>query len=198
MRMILLRHGLTAANRECRYLGRTDTPLCPQGVDALRRLPADPTVGLVVTSALQRTRMTASLLFPRAEQLPLSGFDEMDFGAFEGRTADEMASDGDYRRWVAGGCLGCCPGGEGMAGFQARVAHTFTGMLACLSGAPALAMVVHGGTLMALLSLYADPPADYFSGMVHPGEGYRAVLSLREGVPVLHRLQKVRGAEAWR
>lgn len=46
---------------------------------------------------------------------------ETDFGIFEGKTAQEMEEDPDYRAWVDSGCRGPVPGGEQLAEFQARL-----------------------------------------------------------------------------
>ena len=36
----LLRHGVTAANLYGQYIGRTDVPLAPEGIEALKKLAA--------------------------------------------------------------------------------------------------------------------------------------------------------------
>mgnify|MGYP000755091817 FL=1 len=61
----LLRHGLTRANLEGRYIGRTDLPLCPEGraqLEKLRDTCEYPWAERVYTSPLLRARQTAELL----------------------------------------------------------------------------------------------------------------------------------------
>ena len=38
MEILLLRHGKTSGNYEHRYVGRTDEPLCPEGIENLKAL----------------------------------------------------------------------------------------------------------------------------------------------------------------
>ena len=113
MEVYLFRHGQTPGNAAHRYLGITDEPLSELGRETAKRAGSDPTVSEVLVSPLRRTQMTASILFPNARQIVCQGFREMDFGDFEGRSAQEMADDPDYRYWVeATECMGPCPHGD--------------------------------------------------------------------------------------
>ena len=127
MKIYLIRHGLTEYNAQRRYQGRSDLPLSESGRKAL--LSSGKTPDTVYVSPLRRARETASVLFPASEQFVLPDLTEMDFGIFEGRTADEMEADPvcgpAYRSWVAGMCTGRCPGGEDLAGFIERSVRGF-------------------------------------------------------------------------
>ncbi len=46
-------------------------------------------------------------------------------------------------------------------------------------GAPSIAIVAHGGTIMALMERYAEPKKSYFEWSVKPGEGYRLDVTYR-------------------
>lgn len=168
MLIYLLRHGETAWNRERRYQGLTDIPLSNRGRALLRR--ADFSPELVYVSPLIRARETAAILFPEAEQVAVPDFREMDFGAFEGRTAGEMADDPTYRAWVAGGCTGRCPGGESLAEFSDRVWAAFAKLLE--AEPERLVIVAHGGVQMAILERYAKPHRDYFGWTAPCGGGF--------------------------
>src|SRR6266567_1614100 len=97
-RLYLVRHGTTALNVQNRYRGRRDIPLDAQGyqdaVDAARRLSA---VGLaaVYTGPLRRTIATAQIIADAAgvpDLRILHGLNNLDYGVWEGMTADEAAS----------------------------------------------------------------------------------------------------------
>ena len=97
-RLYLVRHGTTVMNVQNRYRGRRDIPLDAQGyqdaVDAARRLSA---VGLaaVYTGPLRRTIATAQIIADAAgvpDLRILHGLNNLDYGAWEGMTADEAAS----------------------------------------------------------------------------------------------------------
>lgn len=164
----LIRHGETDWNRERRYQGLTDVPLSDAGRAALRQ--ADFCPGIVYVSPLTRARETAAILFPDAKQIVLPAFREMDFGAFEGHTADEMADDPTYRTWVEDGCTGRCPGGESLAEFSDRVWAAFSRLLE--NRAEQLVIVAHGGVQMAIMDRYARPHQDYFHWRAPCGGGF--------------------------
>ena len=166
----LIRHGETIWQREKRYQGKSDVPLSPEGQKRLHAASYQPP--FVYVTPLLRTRQTARILFPDSEQIVIPGLQEMDFGSFEGRTADEMESDPDYRTWVEGKGLGRCPGGECYEEFSNRVCHTFEFLLK-ESPDQNLVIVAHGGTQMAILERYGYPHRNYWEWMTGCGKGYR-------------------------
>ena len=168
MTVYLLRHGRTAYNEQRRYQGRSDPPLSPAGAAELRA--ADFTPETVYTSPLLRARQTARILFPAARQEVVAALAEMDFGDFEGRTADEMAADAAYRAWVDGGCTGRCPDGEDRAGFSSRVIQAMEALLK--SGEDELVIVAHGGTQMAVLERWGRPAREYWQWQTRCGCGF--------------------------
>ncbi len=177
MRARLIRHGQTAGNAGRRYIGRTDEPLSPDGIALARQAAADPSVPLVYVSPMQRARQTAAILFPRAVQIVIPDLREMDFGDFEGRSADEMEHDTAYRAWVDGMCLGRCPGGESRAEFEARTVAAFVDAMRGAADARSLdtaVFVVHGGTIMSVLSALAEPKRDYYDWHTSNLCGYEA------------------------
>jgi len=163
VRIWVLRHGRTTYNDERRYQGRLDIPLSPAGEAEL--LPAALEPAQVFVSPLRRTQQTARRIFPNAAQRIVSDFAEMDFGDFDGRTADEMVNDAAYRAWVDSGCLTQCPNGESRAMFCARVCAAFETVmednLTCK--AETLVIVAHGGTVRAIMERYALPEQDYYA-----------------------------------
>ena len=172
MTVCLLRHGRTAWNDQRRYLGLTDLPLTPEGTAELSA--ADFEVETVYTSPLLRARQTARIIFPSAQPEVIEDFREMDFGGFEGRSADEMADDPAYRAWVDGGCEGRCPDGETRAEFCARSCRAFALLLerAAAEGRQRLVIVAHGGTLSAVMERFSLPACAYFDHFPPNGGGY--------------------------
>lgn len=167
----MIRHGPTRGNREGRYIGRTDQPLSPEGIALAEQLGGDPGVERVYVTPLIRTRQTAAILFPKARQIVAEGLREMDFGRFEGKNARELEGDPDYRTWVDGGCKAPCPGGEGYEDFSRRVRGTFLDIMSQAGGETAV-MVVHGGTIMAVMEGFARPGRDFYAWHVEGCGGY--------------------------
>ena len=161
MEILIIRHGKTAANKDGRYLGRTDVPLCPEGEEEALAGGTLPAVGKVYVSPMLRAVRTAELCFPGAVQVPVPDFREMDFGIFEGKNYEEMTGDPEYQKWVDGMCRGKCPGGESTA---------------AAAGEKQLFITAHGGTVMALMSRCARPEKDYYDWYVKNCQGYLAHL----------------------
>ena len=178
MEVILLRHGQTAGNLARRYIGRTDEPLCEVGITAICKAGPFPAVPHVYVSPMLRAKQTAALLFPNADQMVADGLREMDFGDFEGRSANEMSNDTAYRTWVEGGCASACPGGEDMGTYSTRVCAAFYEIvLNAIARAEQNVMIVaHGGSIMAIMCRCAKPQHDFYHWHVRNGCGYRAYL----------------------
>ena len=189
MHVRLIRHGLTAGNAARRYVGKTDEPLCPEGRAAAERHEKDLSLDRVFVSPLKRARETAAILFPNAEQTVIEDLREMDFGAFEGRTADEMEHDPVYRAWVEDLCRGACPGGESQAEFHARIKDAFLNTVQT-AGADAT-FVVHGGVIMSILYQLAEPKKDFYEWFVPNLSGYEADLIPKDGAPALKNVRPI-------
>ena len=166
MKIYLIRHGLTEYNAQRRYQGRSDLPLSESGRKAL--LSSGKTPDTVA-------RETASVLFPASEQFVLPDLTEMDFGIFEGRTADEMEADPvcgpAYRTWVEGMCTGRCPGGEDLAGFIERSVRGFLQAAELSHRAENMYIVAHGGTQMALMKALGPEKEKYYEWQTPAGCG---------------------------
>lgn len=190
LQLTLLRHGRTSANERHLYAGSTDVALSDAGISDARRSGICDSCGLVYVSPLVRARQTARICFPHARQIVCDGLREMDFGAFEGRSADEMADDADYRRWVDSNCTLPCPGGESRAQLICRVSKCVEGIVAASAakGSKDAVIVAHGGTIMAALEAFVphgahDDEFRYFSWQVGNCGGYRVRVDLgRDGL----------------
>lgn len=168
MLVYLIRHGKTAWNLEGRYQGRSDVPLCEAGKSALG--PADFSPERVYISPMKRAEETAALLFPSAQRISVPGLEEMDFGAFEGKSFRELEDNPAYRAWVEGNCTTLCPGGEGREGFSQRVCAAFERLME--REREQLVLVAHGGTQMAIMEKYGRPRRDYFAWQSPNGGGF--------------------------
>ena len=59
--LFLIRHGLTEGNKKKRYIGRTDEPLCPEGLEQLSAL-SYPVLDNIFISPMRRCVQTARIL----------------------------------------------------------------------------------------------------------------------------------------
>lgn len=185
MQIYLIRHGMTEANKQFRYAGRTDIPLCEEGIAEAEAVGGIKEINEVYVTPLIRTQQTAKILFPEAEQQIIPALQEMDFGDFENRNAQEMENDAAYRAWVDGDCLAPCPNGEAMDSFAERVC---SGFVQCINAhqekdMPAV-FVVHGGTIMSILREFARPKVGFYDVHTKNCQGFRCMLSpAADGLP---------------
>lgn len=177
-----IRHGMTKANEEHRYLGKTDEPLSEKGIRLLeekKKNYSGQKTDLVYASPMKRCVETAGLLFP-AEPVLIPAWEEMDFGQFEGKNYEELKDNPDYQKWIDSNGTLPFPGGETREHFIARCMEGFDWMMDDIRKAAesSAAAVVHGGTIMAVLSSLTG--GEYFDFQVKNGEGYETVFTLHE------------------
>lgn len=175
----LIRHGTTAGNEEGRYIGSTDLPLSPGGAEALRKLRRAhpyPEAQAYFSSPMKRCVQTLGILYPDARPILVGDLRECSFGDWEGKTAEEIAAEDErFRRWVSGGGEPIVPpNGEDGGAFARRVCAAFEKIVEGLmrSGVTSAAVVAHGGAIMAILSAFGLPRAEFYEWMTQPGRGY--------------------------
>jgi probable phosphoglycerate mutase len=124
-RLVILRHAPTAWNRDKRLQGRTDVALDEEGVAVAARWKIDPDWATyrILSSPLQRARMTATILFPDAEIGVDSRLVEMDFGGWEGKRLVDLRGEvgGDAAERERLGLDFRAPAGESPREVQARI-----------------------------------------------------------------------------
>ncbi|MCL6298616.1 histidine phosphatase family protein [Streptomyces kronopolitis] len=123
-RIFLARHGQTEWSRSGRHTGRTDVPLLDEGRrgaellgERLHRAPWNGLPGVEVrTSPLVRAEETCRLAGFGDRAQPWDALMEIDYGAYEGLTPDEIkAGRPDWLIWRDG-----VPQGETLAAVAAR------------------------------------------------------------------------------
>lgn len=124
MKIWMIRHGMTAGNREQRYVGTTDEPLCEEGRQQIlakgQMIALDYDIQNIYVSPMRRCRETAAILYPWSEQTVIDDFRECSFGTFEYRNYQELNGNSDYQAWIdSGGMIGF-PEGENKKNFAAE------------------------------------------------------------------------------
>lgn len=157
--LFLVRHATTAASRSGVNLGqRTDASLVPEGRELAARTGAAIRAELaamaagdlrLVSSPARRCQETAKLLGRALERPDLElatdpRLWEIDYGAWEGLTAEECrARDPDLRaRWEADPYATRTPGGESGSDVEARSFEALAPIEAWLAGASERAAMV--------------------------------------------------------
>lgn len=186
MELVFIRHGKTRGNLESRYIGTTDEELCKEGIDGIRdNLYKNiyPAADIVFTSPMKRCIQTAEIIYPGlcSNLHIIDEFREIDFGRFEGKNYIELDGDAGYQEWIDSGGIKKFPGGEDRETFSRRCIAGFkkaSGICIKLQQQGELredavvSFVVHGGTIMSVLELFAGK-GSYFNYQCSNGHGYR-------------------------
>lgn len=159
-RLILVRHGETAANREMRYIGSRDDVLTERGVHQAQQLAtalAALPIAAIYASPRLRARATAE---PVARLLNLSvtladELRESAFGAWEGMSrAEVLAHSAEYatqlHAWEVDPTI-APPGGESIAAMTERVA-AFAQTVCERHPGQTVVLVSHVGPVKALIA----------------------------------------------
>lgn len=184
--LLLLRHGETEWNHAGRIQGSLDSPLTPRGLEQageqraiLARLPIAELP--LYVSPLPRARLTAGIALPGHAQSVDPRLTEIACGAWEGLTPAERAAgwpelaaecDSDLALYDK------APGGEGLAGVEARVRDFLSGL-----DGPAV-VVAHKVVLIVMRGLLRGLDRDALHGLAAP-QG--VVIRLEDGQETILR-----------
>jgi broad specificity phosphatase PhoE len=137
-RIVLIRHGQTAWNREARFRGQSDVPLesfgLRQAEATARYVAARWPATAVYASPLDRTMKTAEAI-AQAQGLtaqPLDGLIDINFGQFQGLLATEAKQRHPklFHAWMKVPHTVHFPGGESLAIVRSRITATLDGVVA--------------------------------------------------------------------
>lgn len=139
---------------------------------------------LVYASPMIRCRQTAKILWPKfanSSQIQyVQNLQECDFGAFENKNYQELSGNAEYQAWIDSNGTLPFPGGESNEAFRKRCCQAFQRITEGLQKQEEktgqtlrAAVVVHGGTIMAILERFGTPKKNYFDYQVKNGCGYR-------------------------
>lgn len=164
-KILLTRHGHVDGIFPERFRGRAELALTKKGVAEAEALAAriarawKPAV--VYTSALQRCVVTGTIIanLCGAKAIPLEGLMDIDYGAWQMRTHDEIKAEAPkaYRLWRATPQRMRFPDGESLQDLVARTADV---MRLVLERHPTdtVVMVAHDSVNRAILMQFLDQP----------------------------------------
>ena len=181
-RITFIRHGMTEANADGRYIGITDLPLSSQGAQALYDKLEKyeyPPAQKVYTSPLKRCKQTVSILQPNRLTVELGELVEMDFGDFENKKIADLMDTDEYKAFIKGGLDNPPPGGESLRSVINRCYKALQIIISDMmyEGLTNVAVVTHGGIIMNMLSCFGIPkrsPMDYSCDF---GEGFEVIVT---------------------
>ena len=173
MKCYLIRHGITEGNNTLCFNGSgTDEPLTEEGREALKEIEGVKPGSLLFTSPMIRAIETAEIMFPGKKPVVIDDLREMHFGIFEGKNHKMLDGEPEYQAWLDSGGEAKIPGGESIEIFRMRAWSGFVKAvrIAASEDADNVYMVIHGGTIMAVMSSLTGE--NYFDFNAPNGAGY--------------------------
>ncbi|MBC8585085.1 histidine phosphatase family protein [Youxingia wuxianensis] len=186
MKVIFLRHGKTAGNIQKLYNGSTDDPLCDEGIKEIAGYIDEswyPKVDFAYISPLLRCRQTKGMIYPGVPDKIVSDLRECNFGRLEGKNHQLLKEVLWYQQWLESQKeVISYPGGEKVQYFKVRCQDAFSYCLkdAFSKGYESIAVVAHGGTIMAVMEAYAYPQRKFHEWVVGNACGYQLVLEQKD------------------
>ncbi len=165
-----IRHGKTVGNIEKRYIGRTDEPLCAEGIAEIKNNKY-PSCDIVISSPMKRCIQTVDIIYPDKKPIIYDDLCECDFGDFESNNYIELSENPDYQKWIDSNGKNTFPNGENPQNFRKRCTEIFLKAVRRYSSEN-LTFVVHGGTIMSVMEKFAVPKRDYYDWQVKNGHGF--------------------------
>lgn len=181
--IILIRHGRTAFNALGKYMGcGIDEEISDEGRSAILavrdHVRAVCEGAVVYTGPLKRAKSTAGLLFDDMQINVCDSLIEIDFGDFEGKTAAELSDDPRYQRWIDSDGTVTFPGGESIDHFRTRTMNSLHNIIEDAGSADKIAIVCHGGNIMAIMSTLAG--GSYYDYLTPNVDGYVIHLTVED------------------
>jgi alpha-ribazole phosphatase len=171
-KLLLIRHGQTEWNVECRWQGQTDVPLNLKGIEQAAQLAQrlqSSGLDAIYSSDLCRALQTAQILAETVE-LPVivdARLREVYQGEWEGMLVSEIEQrdPAKFQLRFENPLAFTTPGGETTLQVQERVLSAVQEILAKHSG-ETVAIVSHGFVIALLLVNYRDIPIEKVWGLI--------------------------------
>ncbi len=181
-RISFLRHGKTSANENAIYIGRTDLPLSEEGREELEKKYKEyayPNVQKVYSSPLSRAYQSAEILFPDVEIAIVDALKEMDFGIFEGLSANQCLELDTYKEWIKGGLDNAAPNGESVREMIMRCGTALNTIIMDMmrEDITHAGVVTHSGILMNMMACFGLPKMNPLDFACDVGEGFEIMVT---------------------
>lgn len=184
----LIRHGITEGNLKRWHYGWADIPLTKAGMQQLQtfkdeEIYPNPEKGRYYTSGMLRAEQTFNIIYGDKKHETVKRLKEMNFGAFEKKTYEELKDDKRYIKWAEdkSGCEST-PDGESKAAFYKRVNEGFDEIVAELAEGEDGVCVCHGGVISCIMMrcFGNEEVTEFFKWIPEPGRGY--TIEMADGV----------------
>jgi alpha-ribazole phosphatase len=173
VKLHLIRHGKTEANEKRLYCGHTDIPLSEQGrmeIISLKETIMYPKADVYITSGLVRTSETMSLIYERGPDIVMNEFMEMNFGAFEMHSYEDLKDKPEYQYWIDNIETAACPEGESRVTFEKRIFDGLDKLFKIKKDS--FAVICHGGVIVSVMERFFPGQKNFYEWQPGFGRGY--------------------------
>ena len=177
MNIYLIRHGRTIANEQHIYCGHSDLPITEKSAAEIRQMHNKfPIAEVYYTSGMVRTEQTFHCIYGNLPHDIVPELKEINFGAFEMHSYDELKDTPAYQEWINGdNHKNICPQGESGQQMTERAIKAFRTILSQKKDA---VIVTHGGVIAAIMmELFPEDSKNRFEWQPAPAHGYAIVFS---------------------
>ncbi|WP_279230721.1 MULTISPECIES: histidine phosphatase family protein [Clostridia] len=188
MEIYLIRHLKTKGNVEHRYIGTTDESLIKKETQLAtieqmqNELKKCQLPDMLISSPLKRCVETAKIYFPDIALQLQPKLKESDFGLFENKNHEELQAFPEYQAWLESNGTLPFPKGESRESFLKRCRDGFEESIfqAIKQHKKCVCFVIHGGSIMAVLSQFSEQASEFYDWLLKNGEGYQMYLDEKE------------------
>ncbi|SMF94198.1 probable phosphoglycerate mutase [Methylomagnum ishizawai] len=194
LNLYLLRHGETESSRTGGFCGRLDIELSPIGqqmAEDFGQAYREHVWAGIYASPMRRTRATVEPLCRLTGAVPelRDGLREIDYGAWEGKTADAVRREypEDYLRWLGDAGWNGPTGGERGIDVGQRALAVVDEIRARHASGDVL-VVSHKATIRVLLCQMLGIDVGHYRDRIDTPVASLSVVELRDHGPLLRRL----------
>jgi alpha-ribazole phosphatase len=137
-----------------------------------------PEISRLYSSPLLRAKQSGAVLYPDVPMFLVDSLKEYDFGDFEGKTANELELDPDFKDW-ASGKNATARGGESNTDFIKRLCVGLHDIIVDMlnNEIESAGVIMHGGAIMMLLAACAVPQRRSIEWNCDAGQGYSLLVT---------------------
>jgi len=185
MKLSLIRHGKTEANKKRLYCGQSDISLSEQGrqeIVTLKETVLYTNADIYISSGLARATETLRILYSKEPDVIMHDFMEINFGDFEMKSHDQLKTIPEYQNWIDNIETATCPNGESKIVFENRVKNGLNKLNELNTAS--VVVVCHGGVISTIIEHFFPGQKNIYGWQPNFGRGYTLELNKEKALSI--------------